>query len=145
MSYGNHVVCELGGPNMPTPQSSTVGGSSSADSASSTLAGAKAAASNIGQAAADTIDNTRSTAAGGLDSAASALHHSADSLPGGESVQGVAHSAADALSSTADYVRENDVKSMLADVQKIVKNNPGPALLTAAVLGFLVARTFSRD
>jgi hypothetical protein len=30
-------------------------------------------------------------------------------------------------------------------VQKIVKNNPGPALLTAAVLGFLVARTFSRE
>jgi hypothetical protein len=49
------------------------------------------------------------------------------------------------LSSTADYVRENDFKGMLADVQRIVKNNPGPALVVAAVLGFLVARTFSRD
>jgi len=68
-----------------------------------------------------------------------------DSLPGGESVKGAAHAAADALSSTADYVRENDLKSMLTDVRKLVKNNPGPALLTAAVLGFLVARTFSRD
>jgi hypothetical protein len=69
----------------------------------------------------------------------------ADSLAGGESVKGAAYTAADALSSTADYVRENDVKSMLADVRKLVKNNPGPALLTAAVLGFLVARGFSRD
>ena len=30
-------------------------------------------------------------------------------------------------------------------MQTLVKNNPGPALLTAAALGFLVARTFSRD
>ncbi len=112
---------------------------------SSTISRAKTGAAGMGQAAAEKIDANRSTAAGGLDSAASALHQKADSLPGGESVRGAAHTAADALSSTADYVRENDVKSMLADVQKLVKNNPGPALLTAAVLGFLVARTFSRD
>jgi ElaB/YqjD/DUF883 family membrane-anchored ribosome-binding protein len=99
----------------------------------------------MGRAAAEKIDENRSAAAGGLDSAASALHQKADKLPGGESVKGAAHTAADALSSTADYVRENDLKSMLADVQKLVKNNPGPALLTAAVLGFLVARTFSRE
>jgi ElaB/YqjD/DUF883 family membrane-anchored ribosome-binding protein len=116
-----------------------------ADSTASTISRAKAGAAGIGQAAAEKIDENRSAAAGGLDSAASTLYEKADSLPGGESVKGAAHTAADALSSTADYVRENDVKSMLADVQKIVKNNPGPALLTAAVLGFLVARTFSRD
>jgi hypothetical protein len=99
----------------------------------------------MAQAAVDMIDENRAGAAGGIESAASTLHQRADNLPGGESVKGAAHTAADALSSTADYVRENDVKSMLADVQKIVKNNPGPALLTAAVLGFLVARTFSRE
>jgi ElaB/YqjD/DUF883 family membrane-anchored ribosome-binding protein len=101
--------------------------------------------SGLGQGAAEKIDQKRSGAAGGLDSAASALHEKADRLPGGESVKSAAHTAADALSSTADYVRENDLKSMLADVQKIVKNNPGPALLTAAALGFLVARSLSRD
>jgi hypothetical protein len=99
----------------------------------------------MARAAVDKIDENRAGAAGGIESAASTLHQKADNLPGGESVKGAAHTAADALSSTADYVRENDVKSMLADVQKIVKNNPGPALLTAAVLGFLVARTFSRE
>lgn len=64
-----------------------------------------------------------------------------DSASGGNA----AHPAADASSSTAEYFREHDVRSMLADVRKLVKNNPGPALLTAAVLGFLVARTFSRE
>lgn len=131
---------------MQTSSNSTSSdGSSSSDTTSSTLSRAKAEASALGRSAADTIDANRSTAAGGLDSAASAIHQKADSLPGGESVHSAAHTAADALSSTADYVRENDVKSMLSDLQSLVKKNPGPALLTAAVLGFLVARTLSRD
>ena len=37
------------------------------------------------------------------------------------------------------------LRCMLADVQRLVKNNPGVALLSAAALGFLLARTFSRD
>jgi len=131
---------------MQTPSSPTGNSSSSTLGATdSTASQVKAGAAGIGRAAADKIDANRSSAASGLDSAASAIHEKADSLPGGESIQGAAHTAADALSSTAEYVRENDVKSMLADVQRIVRNNPGPALLTAAVLGFLVARTLSRD
>ena len=131
---------------MQNPQNASSGSAlGGTDTASSKISRAKAEASGLGQTAADKIDDNRSAAAGGLESAASALHQKADSLPGGQSVKGAAHTAADALSSTADYVRENDVKSMLADVQKIVRNNPGPALLTAAVLGFLVARTFSRE
>ena len=104
-----------------------------------------AGASGLGQAAAESLDEQRSAAAGKLDSAASTIHEKADKIPGGDTARSAAHTAADALSSTADYVRENDLKSMLADVQKLVKNNPGPALLTAAVLGFLVARSLSRD
>ena len=131
---------------MPT-QNPTGGSTSSSmsDSNSATGSTVKSGATRMAQAAAGKIDQNRTAAAGGLESAASTLHEKADSLPGGESVKGAAHKAADALSSTADYVRENDVKSMMADVQQLVKNNPGPALLTAAVLGFLVARTFSRD
>ena len=115
------------------------------EGSSSATSQTKAKASGLGQAAADKLNENRGAAAGGLDSAASALHGKADSLPGGETVANAAHTAADALGSTADYIRENDLKAMMEDVQKLVKNNPGPALLTAAVLGFLVARTFSRD
>jgi hypothetical protein len=95
--------------------------------------------------AADKIDEKRGAAAEGLDSAADTLHAKADKLPGGEKVARAAHTAADALTSTAEYMREKDLKSMVADMQTLVKNHPGPALLSAAALGFLIARTFSRD
>ncbi|HEY6516896.1 MAG TPA: hypothetical protein VIY50_12180 [Steroidobacteraceae bacterium] len=64
--------------------------------------------------------------------------------PGGDAVKNAAHSAADALSSTAEYVRGHDLEEMRADVGKLVKDHPGAALLTAAALGFLVARSLSR-
>jgi hypothetical protein len=127
------------------PNANSPNGPAPTDSTSSVASQAKVKASGLGQAAADKINENRGAAAGGLDSAASAIHEKADSLPGGERVANAAHTAADALGSTADYLRENDLKGMVADVQRLVKNNPGPALLTAAVLGFLVARTFSRE
>ena len=57
----------------------------------------------------------------------------------------IAHATAEKISSTADYVREHDVKQMIGDVETLVKNNPGPSLLIAAVFGFLVARAFSNN
>ena len=51
--------------------------------------------------------------------------------------------AADKLSATAEYVRQNDVNTMLSDVERLVRKNPGPALLGAAAIGFLVGRAFS--
>jgi len=57
----------------------------------------------------------------------------------------LAHAAADKLGATAEYVRAHDVGSMTADLERIVRRNPGPALLTAAVVGFLVGRAMSND
>jgi ElaB/YqjD/DUF883 family membrane-anchored ribosome-binding protein len=105
----------------------------------------KGKAAEMGQKVADTIDENRGAAASGLESAASALRDRADTLPGGAKVTNAAHATADAVGVAADYVRETDLKDMMADVQNLVKNNPGPALLAAAALGFLIARTFSRD
>lgn len=102
-------------------------------------------AAGFGRMAADRIDESRATAASGLDTAAQTLHQKAGALPEGEKVAGAAHSAAEALASTADYIREHDVKSMIETLQRLVKNNPGPALFGAALLGFLVARALSRD
>lgn len=99
----------------------------------------------FGSAAADKIDQNRVAAASGLESAAGTLHQRADQLPGGEKVSNMAHSAADKLSATADYVRQNDLNAMMSDVEDFVKKNPGPALLVAAGFGFLVARAFSSD
>ena len=99
----------------------------------------------MGRTAAEKIDENRDTAAGGLEKVASALHDKADSLPGGEKVSDLAHATAEKLSSTADYVRDNDTSQMMADVQALVKNNPGRSLLAAAVIGFLVGRAFTSN
>jgi hypothetical protein len=104
---------------------------------------AKDKVADLSRTTADKIDGNREAAAGGLAAAASALHEKADMLPGGEKVAGIAHSAADKLSGTADYVREHDVDSMMSDLNRLVKANPGPSLVAAAVIGFLVARAFS--
>jgi ElaB/YqjD/DUF883 family membrane-anchored ribosome-binding protein len=91
----------------------------------------------------DKVDANRSVAAQGLEQAASTIRDTANSLPGGEAVTDLAHTAADKLSATAGYVRETDVNTMMTDVETLVKNNPGPALMAAAVVGFLVGRAFS--
>jgi len=102
-------------------------------------------ASGLGQMVEEKIDHGRRAAADGLDSAATALHEKADNLPGGEKVASAAHTAAKGLGSTADYIRTSNLKGMMEDLQQVVKNNPGASLLTAAALGFLVARAFSRN
>jgi ElaB/YqjD/DUF883 family membrane-anchored ribosome-binding protein len=101
--------------------------------------------SDAARDAAATIDESRSTAADGLDAAASALHDRAADLPGGETVRNVARATADRLGSSAEYVRTHDAKRMMADVESFVKSNPGPALAVAAAFGFLLGRALSRD
>jgi len=102
-------------------------------------------AAEMGQKVVDKIDEKRGAAASGMESAASTLREKADTLPGGEKVANAAYRTADAVGAAADYVRQNDLRAMIMDAQTLVKNNPGPALLIAAALGFLVARSFSRD
>jgi ElaB/YqjD/DUF883 family membrane-anchored ribosome-binding protein len=91
--------------------------------------------SNTARTATDRLPDTRATTADGLETAASPLHKGAESLPS-DAVSGLAHSAADRLSTTADYVRRNDVNRMVADVETLVKNNPGLSLGIAAAFGF---------
>jgi len=101
--------------------------------------------SDFGRSAREKINENRDTAAGGLATAANVLHRNAENLPGGPKVANLAHSAADKLNSTAEYVREHDVDSMMADVERLVRRNPGATLAVAAALGFLVGRAFSGE
>ena len=105
---------------------------------SGVAAEAKSAAADLGRQASRKMDQVRATAAGGLDTAASAVH------TGGERVAGAAHSAGDALTSGAQYLREHDARDMIDDLMQVVRNNPGPALLGALALGFVVGRSLSR-
>jgi ElaB/YqjD/DUF883 family membrane-anchored ribosome-binding protein len=134
-------------PNDATTFREHVGGEPSTlgEKLSDTAGQVKDKISDLGRATADKIDENRDAAASGLQHAASALHENAESLPGGEKVSSVAHATAETLSSTADYVRDHDVNRMMADIETLVKNNPGRSLLAAGVIGFLVGRAFSSN
>jgi ElaB/YqjD/DUF883 family membrane-anchored ribosome-binding protein len=88
----------------------------------------------LGRRTVDKIDESRQGAADGLDATASKLHS------GGQQISVAAHTAADKLHATADYVRQNDLKAMAGDVQEIMRKYPVQSLAAAAILGFLVAR-----
>jgi hypothetical protein len=110
--------------------------SSGAPEAYTTL---KAKVQDVGARAAQRADQARVGAASGLDSVASTLHER------GDRVASAAHSAADAVSSGADYLRANDVETMMGDLLDVIRRNPGPSLLGAAALGFILGRALSRD
>ena len=106
---------------------------------------ARASVSDMARAASATAESGRVAAADKLAGAASTVRQHADDVPGGPRVQEFAHAAADRLSSTADYLRSSDATRMRSDVEAVVKNNPGPALLVAAMFGFLLGRALTRD
>jgi ElaB/YqjD/DUF883 family membrane-anchored ribosome-binding protein len=105
----------------------------------------KESMSDMARTATQTIDEGRQAAAERLGSAASAVRERADQLPGGPKVQQFAQAAAERLNTTADYVRSHDTKRMLADVERAVKNHPGPSLVIAAVFGFVIGRALTRQ
>ena len=91
------------------------------------------------------VDDKREALARGIETAASALHRKADSLPGGERVVSSAHTTAGAMEAAADYLREHDLQDVLTDVRRVVKKHPGATLLIATAVGFVLARAFSRN
>ncbi len=99
----------------------------------------KSKVQDVGAKAAQRADQARVGAAAGLDSVASTLHEK------GERVASAAHSAADAMASGAEYLRDNDVRTMMNDFVEVIRRNPGPALIGAAALGFMLGRALSRD
>jgi len=101
--------------------------------------------SDLAEAAAKKVDEGRSRAADHLDSAVSAVQERVGEVPGGQRVKELASAATDRLSTTAEYMRTHDAERMMADVETVVKNNPGPTLLVAAAFGFVLGRALTRD
>ena len=99
----------------------------------------KSKVQDVGARAAQRADQARVGAAAGLESVASSLHEK------GERVASAAHSAADAVAYGAEYLRGNDVQTMMGDLMEVIRRNPGPSLLGAAALGFILGRALSRD
>ena len=91
---------------------------------------------DFGRKAADRIDSQRQPIADTLNRTASTLHQQ------GDSAANAAHTTAVKLQVAADYVRGNDLKAMMGDVQDLAKRYPGQSLAAAAVVGFLLGRLF---
>jgi len=114
------------------------------DKASEFTSKVKEKAGQVGSTMSDTVSRQRENAAGGLDRVASTLHDKAASVPGGPSVERVAHKVASGMESTASYLREHDFKDMGQDIVGIAKRHPAQALLSALVIGFLAGRAMKR-
>jgi ElaB/YqjD/DUF883 family membrane-anchored ribosome-binding protein len=63
----------------------------------------------------------------------------------GEAGEQLVDRASERFGAMADYFRSRDMKSMANDVQAWVRQNPGPSLLVAAVVGFAAGRAITRD
>jgi len=83
----------------------------------------------------DQIDATREPIASSLDRTASTLHEK------GETAK-AAHTTADKLQSTAEYIRQHDVQAMMGDIQELAKRYPGQCLAVAVGFGFFLGRLF---
>jgi hypothetical protein len=115
------------------------------DQISEAVTSVKDKAQDLGRMASDKLTESRASAANGLASAASTIHQKADTLPGGDAVHTMAHSTADKLAATAEYVRSHEMKDVIADLEQVVRRNPGPSLLAAVAVGFMAGRMFRED
>lgn len=94
---------------------------------------------DFGRKTVDQIDSQREPMASTLNKTATALHEQ------GENAASVAHSAADKLETTADYLRQHDLSAMMSDVQDLAKRYPGQCLVAAVGVGFLLGRLLRRS
>jgi ElaB/YqjD/DUF883 family membrane-anchored ribosome-binding protein len=128
-----------------TPETLTDQARAAGDEAMNQAARARGAVSQAARTAVDKVDQGRVAAADRLAHTASSVRERSENLPGGPRVREFANAAADRLSSTADYMRTHDLSRMGDDVEDVVRNHPGPALLIAAAFGFLLGRAMARD
>jgi len=92
----------------------------------------------VARNAADRLESSRQSTVGALEWTAASLHSGADQI------SNLAHSTAERIEHTADYVRETDFDRIYSDLEKTVRRYPGRSLAVAAVAGFVLARGLRR-
>ena len=95
-------------------------------------------ASQFGSSLSQTAERQRENAAKGLDRAAVILHD------GIGSAAKAGHGVADGMSSTASYIGSHSFGEMGTDVMEVCRRHPVQAMISAAVLGFIVGRAIRR-
>jgi hypothetical protein len=100
----------------------------------------------VGRRAAESLEDGRAAAADGLRVAARSLHRRADSITlGAERVSRATHQVADKVDSASRYVRDNDARTMLSDVEDLVRAHPARSLLAVLAVGYLAGRALTQD
>jgi len=74
----------------------------------------------------------------------SSFREKAQQYLGGDRGRELADAAADRVNEAADYLRNTDAQRMKSDVESLVKSNPGPAMLVAGMVGFVIGRALIR-
>lgn len=99
---------------------------------------AKDKAAEVGRTAVRKIDEGMDTAASKLQGAASQIRNK---VQGNSTMANVANRAADKMETAAVYMREHDAQDVMRDFEGAVRRNPGPSLIIAAAVGFLLGTT----
>ena len=130
----------------PTTGSSTnIGGSDKSgikEKVSDMASHAKTTAADWGRSATTAVDRNMKSAAGALESTASALR---ERVPATGKVNEIATATADKIETTARYLREHDTRDMVAGVESLVRRNPGASLGAALAVGFLIGTAMRKD
>jgi len=92
-----------------------------------------------GQNQYDQSSGAREFAGGG-----SSFREKAQQYLGGNRSRELADAAADRVNEAADYLRNTDTQRMKSDVENLVKSNPGPAMMVAAMVGFVIGHALIR-
>lgn len=92
----------------------------------------------------DRANRVKDRAAEGLETAAHRLDDVANRQGGQGGAMGragdMAHRAADTMESTARYLRDNDVRALQSDLERMVKESPLQTLLVAVAAGWVLGK-----
>lgn len=99
----------------------------------------------VGHQVEDQTNRAMDRAASGLETAANRLDQVADERLGGQTgararVGDAAHQAADTLEGTARYLRENDVRGVQNDLERMTREKPVQMVLGALAVGWLLGK-----
>ena len=110
------------------------------ETSSSTGGGVAEKAKGVAEDVLGRVEDQRGKAADQIDSVAGQVRDHAEQIPGGERTTEIAQKAADKVESAASFVRDADMSDITGDLERLVRQHPTGALLTAAAVGFLAGR-----
>ncbi len=113
--------------------------------------GAEARANEFGAELGNELENASRNVRRGFERAGSAIDDGADKLKDGirhttDGVKSAGKRVSNVIGQSSEYFRANGAKDIIDDVEGLVKEHPGKALLAVAAIGFLLGRSLtSRD